>query len=156
MSSIPRLNNGFTLLEIMIVVVILSLLVGMLAPNILGRVDDARVAATKTDISTLMQALELYKLDNYGYPSTQEGLEVLISKPMGHQDTPERREGGYLKRSKLPRDPWNGAYLYLSPGERGLFDLYSLGADGQEGGEGFDADIGSWSLLNQKFKAALR
>ena len=146
MSSISRLSKGFTLLEIMIVVVILSLLVGMLAPNILGRVDEARVATTKTDINTLMQALELYKLDNYGYPSTQEGLEVLISKPLGKQDPTERREGGYLKRSELPRDPWNRVYLYLSPGEHGPFDLYSLGADGQEGGESFGADIGSWNI----------
>ncbi|MFK8050059.1 MAG: type II secretion system major pseudopilin GspG [Halioglobus sp.] len=146
MNNLARLNNGFTLLEIMIVVVILSLLVGMLAPNILGRVDEARVATAKSDISTLMQALELYKLDNYTYPSTQEGLEALISAPSALQESKKGREGGYLTRSELPRDPWDGAYFYLSPGEHGPFDLYSLGADGLEGGENFAADIGSWNL----------
>ncbi len=146
MRLLSRPQNGFTLLEIMIVVVILSLLVGLLAPNILGRVDEARVATTKTDISTLMQALELYKLDNYYYPTTQDGLEVLISKPSGGQDAKKWREGGYLKLSGLPKDPWEGEYLYLSPGEHGPFDLYSLGADRQEDGEGYDADIGSWNL----------
>lgn len=146
MPSTQPSQRGFTLLEIMIVVVILSLLVGMLAPNILGRVDEARVATTKTDINTLMQALELYKLDNYKYPTTQQGLEALISKPSGVKDGPQWREGGYLKRSELPKDPWEGEYLYLSPGEHGPFDLYSLGADGQEDGEDYDADIGSWNL----------
>ena len=146
MNNLTRLNSGFTLLEIMIVVVILSLLVGMLAPNILGRVDEARVATAKTDIGTLMQALELYKLDNYKYPSTQDGLEALISAPLGLRESNKGREGGYLKRKELPKDPWDGAYLYLSPGEHGPFDLYSLGADGLEGGEKFGADIGSWNL----------
>lgn len=146
MRSRSRPLNGFTLLEIMIVVVILSLLVGMLAPNILGRVDEARVATTKTEISTIMQALELYRLDNYYYPTTQDGLEVLISKPSGGQEAKMRREGGYLKRSGLPKDPWDGDYLYLSPGENGPVDLYSLGADGEEDGEGYDVDIGSWNL----------
>lgn len=146
MKAYPKSQYGFTLLEIMIVVVIISLLVGMLAPNILGRVDEARIATTKSDISTLMQALELYKLDNYHYPTTQQGLEALMVKPTGAQTAKNWRQSGYLKRAELPKDAWENEYLYLSPGEHGVFDLYSLGADGQEGGDGFSADIGSWSL----------
>lgn len=141
-----RKSLGFTLLEVMIVVVIISLLVGMLAPNILGRVDDARVATTQSDISTMMQALELYKLDNFKYPTTQQGLEALIAKPSNADAVRKWRPEGYLKRSEVPTDPWGSEYLYLSPGEHGAFDLYSFGADAQEGGENFDADIGSWML----------
>ncbi|GAB3280251.1 type II secretion system major pseudopilin GspG [Parahaliea aestuarii] len=135
--------QGFTLLEIMVVVAIISLLVGMVAPNLMGRVDDAKAATARSDISTIMQALEMYRLDHDQYPSTQEGLEMLIeSSSAGAGQKPK----SYLKRSGLPTDPWGATYLYLSPGEHGDFDLYSLGADKREGGTGKDADIGSWEI----------
>jgi len=146
MTPIPARPFGFTLLEIVIVIAILSLLVGMLAPNILGRVDQARVATARTDISTIMQALELYKLDNHDYPSTQQGLAVLTTNTLGQHDGIQQIAGTYLKQSGIPKDPWSGEYLYLSPGQHGPFDVYSLGADGKEDGVGINADIGSWEL----------
>lgn len=137
-------QRGFTLIEIMVVVVIIGILVGLIAPNILGRVDKARVTAAKTDIATMEQALEMYRLDNHHYPSTDQGLEALIVRPGG---TPEPRNWnpeGYLKKT-LPTDPWGNPYQYVAPGQgQRPFDLYSLGADGREGGEGYDADIGNW------------
>ncbi len=131
------------MLEIMVVVAIISLLVGMVAPNLMGRVDDAKIATARSDISTIMQALEMYRLDNDQYPTTQQGLEVLLES--ASTSTGESKKS-YLKRSELPTDPWGGNYLYLSPGEHGTFDLYSLGADAREGGNGKNADIGSWSI----------
>ncbi len=139
-------SRGFTLLEIMIVVVILSLLVGMLAPNVLGRLDEARVATAKSDINTLSQALELYRLDHREYPTTQQGLDALLSTPPKSRGSKGQSHRGYLQQSHMPKDPWEADYLYLSPGEHGPYDLYSLGADKQEGGEGHDADIGSWNI----------
>lgn len=134
------INKGFTLIEIMVVVVIISVLIGLVAPNILGRVDEARVTAAQADLGTLEQALEMYKLDNYRYPTTDQGLQALISKPSGSPEPKRWNPDGYLKKT-LPMDPWGGEYQYLSPGSSGGFDLYSLGADGREGGEGYDADI---------------
>ncbi len=131
---------GFTLIEIMVVVVIISVLIGLVAPNILGRVDEARVTAAGADISTLAQALDMYRIDNGHYPTTDQGLESLIAKPTG---TPEPRRwnpDGYLKKNRLPKDPWDNDYLYLRRADR-KYELYSLGADGREGGEGYDADI---------------
>lgn len=139
-------QSGFTLIEIMVVVVIISVLIGLVAPNILGRVDEARVTAAQADIATMDQALEMYKLDNFNYPSTDQGLEALVRKPSG---TPEARNwapGGYLKKGKLPVDPWGNLYQYLNPGSNGPYDIYSLGADAREGGEDYDADIGNWDL----------
>jgi general secretion pathway protein G len=138
-------QTGFTLIEIMVVVVIISVLIGLVAPNILGRVDEARVTAAKADISTMVQALEMYKLDNHSYPSTDQGLEALITRPSGSPEAKNWRKEGYLKK-KLPKDPWGNDYQYLSPGTEGPFDLYSLGADGREGGGDYDADIGSWDI----------
>ncbi len=135
-------QRGFTLIEIMVVVVILSVLIGLVAPNILGRVDEARVTAAKTDIETLGQALELYKLDNHHYPSTDQGLEALVSKPTGSPEPRNWNSSGYLKKRKVPLDPWGNEYVYLSVANGSRYELYSLGADGREGGEGYNADVG--------------
>lgn len=138
--------RGFTLIEIMVVVVIIGILIGLVAPNILGRVDKARVTAAKTDIATLDQALEMYRLDNHAYPSTDQGLEALIVKPSGEPDAKNWNPEGYLKKKQLPNDPWGRPYQYVSPGQEGHpYEILSLGADGREGGEGYDADISNWS-----------
>lgn len=132
-------QRGFTLIEIMVVMVILGLLVAVVAPNIMGRSDQAKVTIARTQISNIANALDLYRLDNGHYPSTQQGLEALSQRPTG---TPEPRNwnpDGYLKN--VPEDPWGSQYQYVSPGSNGPYDLYSLGADGQEGGDGDAADI---------------
>ena len=137
-------QTGFTLIEIMVVVVIISVLIGLVAPNILGRVDEARVTAAQADIGTLEQALEMYKLDNHRYPTTDQGLDALITAPSSEPKPKRWNPEGYLKKSAIPKDPWGGDYQYISPGSNGAFDLYSLGADGRDGGEGYDADVGNW------------
>lgn len=139
-----RKTAGFTLIEIMVVVVIMGVLIGLVAPNILGRVDEARVTAAQTDIATIEQALEMYKLDNLNYPTTDQGLQALVQAPTSSPIPKKWNPAGYLKKNKLPLDPWGGDYQFLSPGSTGAFDLYSLGADGREGGEGYDSDIGNW------------
>jgi general secretion pathway protein G len=137
-------NKGFTLIELMVVLVILGVLAAMIAPKIMNRPDDARVMAAGQDIASVVQALKLYRLDNMRYPSTDQGLQALVSKP-GIEPIPGNwKTGGYLE--KMPKDPWGNPYLYLNPGRHGEIDVYSLGADGQVGGEGKDADIGNWSL----------
>ena len=137
-------HRGFTLIEVMVVVVIIGVLAAVMVPNIVGRVDDARLTSAKQDIKALESALEMYKLDNFQYPSTDQGLEALVQKPTGGNEPRNWRAGGYLKT--LSKDPWGNDYQYLSPGEKGEIDIYSLGADGQLGGEGANADIGNWSL----------
>jgi len=137
-------QRGFTLIEIMVVVVIMGILAALVVPKLMGRADDARITAAKQDISTLMQALKLYKLDNQRYPSTEQGLQALISKPTSGPAANGWKNGGYVE--KLPKDPWGGQYQYLSPGVKGEVDVFSYGADGQPGGAGNDADIGSWDL----------
>jgi general secretion pathway protein G len=136
--------RGFTLLEVMVVVVILGILAALVVPKIISRPDEARVIAAKQDIASVMQALKLYRLDNQRYPTTEQGLQALVARPVSAPIAPNWKSGGYLER--LPKDPWGGPYQYLNPGVRGEIDLYSLGADGVPGGEGNDADIGSWNL----------
>ncbi len=136
-----RTNRGFTLIEIMVVVVILGILASVVVPRIMDNPDKARVAKARTDIKALESALDIYRLDNFAYPSTDQGLEALINKP---EDAPNWKSGGYVK--KLNKDPWGNDYLYLSPGEYGEIDIYSLGADGAPGGSGPNADIGSWDV----------
>lgn len=136
-------QSGFTLLEIMVVVVILGILATMVAPQILGRADDARITKAKADIVSLDAALDLYQLDNYAYPTTSQGLEALTIKPNESPEPRNYKKGGYIK--SLPNDPWGREYLYLNPGVKGsIYDIYTLGADGEEGGEGPNADIGNW------------
>ncbi|MGL4826888.1 MAG: type II secretion system major pseudopilin GspG [Vibrionaceae bacterium] len=137
-------QKGFTLLEIMIVIVILGILGSMVVPNLLGNVDKADQQKAVSDISSIEQALDMYKLDNKRYPSTDQGLQALISKPTGEPEPRAYRENGYIKR--LPIDPWGNEYQYLSPGENGVIDIFTLGADNQEGGEGANKDIGNWNM----------
>lgn len=138
----PRNGKGFTLVEIMVVVVILGILAVLIVPRVLGRSDEARIAAAKHDIAALSQSLKLYKLDNGRYPSNEQGLQALVAKP-GSAPVPTNWKP-YL--DKLPKDPWGNTYMYLNPGVNGEIDVFSLGADGQPGGTGADSDIGSWQL----------
>jgi general secretion pathway protein G len=140
-----RRQHGFTLIEIMVVVVIISVLIGLVAPNILGRVDEARLTAAKADLGTLAQALDMYRIDNGSYPTTDQGLEALIVKPAGPQEPRNWNPNGYLKKAKVPQDPWGITYQYIQLTSQS-YDLYSLGADGREGGEGIDADIHEMDL----------
>jgi general secretion pathway protein G len=130
------------LIEVMVVVVILGILAALIVPKIMNRPDDARVVAAKQDISALMQALKLYRLDNQIYPSTDQGLQALVAMPATAPLPPNWKTGGYLER--LPKDPWQSDYQYLNPGVHGEIDIFSLGADKAPGGEGNNADIGSW------------
>lgn len=135
-----RLAAGFTLIELMVVLVIIGVLAALVVPNVLDRADDARVTAARTDINNVMQALKLYRLDNQRYPTAEQGLQALIAKPTSGPAPNNWRP--YLE--KLPNDPWGRPYQYLNPGIKGAVDVMSFGADGQSGGEGKDADIGSW------------
>lgn len=139
-------NRGFTLIEIMVVIAILALLAALVAPKLIGRSDDAKVADAKVQIKNLETALKLYKLDNGVFPSTEQGLAALVEKPAVGQIPRNYKTGGYLESRKVPKDPWGNDFAYLSPGEHGDYDLYSLGADGVKGGEGINADIESWNL----------
>jgi general secretion pathway protein G len=139
-----RKQQGFTLIEIIVVVVIIGILATLVAPKFLGRTDDARITKAKADIKALESSLELYKLDNYTYPTTDQGLEALVSAPTSEPLPANWKEGGYIKH--LTKDPWQRDYQYLSPGEHGEVDIYTLGADGVDGGEGANADIGSWNI----------
>lgn len=138
------LQRGFTLIEIMVVVVIMGVLAALVVPKLMGRTDEARIVAAKQDISTIMQALKLYRLDNQRYPTTEQGLAALTTRPTSGPAANGWKTGGYL--DKVPKDPWGGAYQLLSPGIKSEIDIFSLGADGQPGGAGNDADIGSWDL----------
>ncbi len=138
-----RINRGFTLLEIIVVVAIIAILAAYIAPKVAGRVDDARISKAKSDIRVLESSLELYKLDNFVYPAGEQGLDALVNKPSG-EGTKNWREGGYIK--KLNKDPWGNQYQYLYPGSNGEFDVFSLGSDAAVGGEGDAADIGNWNL----------
>lgn len=137
-------SKGFTLIELMVVLVILGVLAALIAPKIMDRPDEARIVAARQDIATLIQSLKMYRLDNINYPTTEQGLQALVTKPTIDPIPNNWKSGGYLE--KLPKDPWGNAYVYLNPGRHGDIDVISLGADGQTGGEGKDADIGSWML----------
>ncbi len=136
-----KLNGrGFTLIELMVVLVIIGVLAALIVPNVLNRADDARVSAARTDVNNLMQALRLYRLDNLRYPSTEQGLQALVQRPT--QEPAAANWRPYL--DKLPRDPWGQPYVYMNPGTRADIDVLSYGADGKPGGEGYNADVGSW------------
>ncbi len=144
MRSPFRRTRGFTLIEIMVVMVIIAILGALIGPQILGRVDEARVTKAQSDIRTLGTALDLYRMDNFQYPSTDQGLRALIERP-GDPNVRNWKAGGYVQ--KLAKDPWGNDYQYLFPGTRGgAYDLWSLGADGQPGGDGSNADIGNWNV----------
>ena len=136
----PSARPGFTLIELMVVLVIIGVLAALIVPNVLNRADDARTMAARTDVNNLVQALKLYRLDNQRYPSAEQGLAALVSKPTTEPIPPNWKP--YV--DKLPNDPWNRPYQYLNPGIKGEFDVMSFGADGQPGGEGNNADVGSW------------
>ena len=139
-STRRHLAKGFTLIELMVVMVFIGVLAALIVPNVLERADDARVTAARTDITNIMQALKLYRLDNQRYPTAEQGLQALVMKP-----TAGPVPGNWkLYLEKLPNDPWGRPYQYLNPGIKGEIDVMSFGADGQSGGEGKDADIGSW------------
>jgi len=135
---------GFSLLELMVVVGIMSILALVIMPRVINRPDQARVARAKSDLATLENAIRLYRLDNFVYPTTQQGLSALVDAPTTPPQPTNFAEGGYIDR--MPQDPWGRDYQYLSPGVHGEFDVFTFGADGVSGGTGTDADIGSWSL----------
>lgn len=143
-----ELQAGFSLIEILVVLVILGLLVSIVAPNVLNRADDARVQKASADFKSIATALKIYRLDNYVYPSSEQGLAALVEKPSLPPEPRNWKQQGYL--DEAPLDPWGRSYLYLSPGEHGAFDLYSYGADGVPGGEGQNLDLGSWQLGEDK------
>lgn len=138
---LPVSQRGFTLIEIMVVVIILGILAAIVAPNVIGRIDDAQTARVQQDLRGVESALKFYRLDNFAYPTSEQGLEALVTKP---SDPNIKNWKPYLDR--LPKDPWGNPYQYLSPGNNGEIDIYTLGRDGRPGGEGVDADVGNWDL----------
>lgn len=145
--KISQKQSGFTLIELMVVVVILALLATFVVPQIMDRPEQARVVKAQQDIRSIESALKMYKLDNFAYPSTDQGLEALVKKPEGNPKPRNYNPKGYLE--SLPQDPWGNDYLYLNPGEHGEIDIYSLGADGVAGGDGYNADIGNWAKADK-------
>jgi general secretion pathway protein G len=139
-----RGEQGFTLIEIMVVVIILGILAAIVAPNVLGRVDQAQITRVQSDLRGIENALKFYRLDNFAYPTSEQGLEALVSRP-ADPNIRNWKPGGYLERG-IPKDPWGNPYLYLNPGNHGEIDVYTLGRDGRPGGEDLDADIGNWEL----------
>lgn len=137
-----RAGRGFTLLELLVVITILAILAAVAVPRIMDNPDKARVVKVKQDLRAFESALNQYKLDNFNYPSTDQGLEALVSQPSGSPEAKNWKSGGYM--TKLVKDPWGNDYVYLSPGLKGEIDIYSYGADGRPGGEGMSADLGNW------------
>ena len=140
-------QSGFSLIEILVVLVILGLLVSIVAPNVLGRADEARVQKAEADFKSIATALKIYRLDNFAYPATEQGLAALVEKPTLAPEPRNWKPGGYL--DELPLDPWGRPYLSLAPGEPGAFDLFSYGADGVPGGEGQNQDLGNWHAATE-------
>ncbi len=138
--------RGFTLIELMVVIVILGILALYVAPKIMGRPDEAKQVKARMDIASLETALKLYRLDNGFYPSTEQGLAALVQMPQSGQIPKRWKEGGYLEKNQVPKDPWGNDFIYLSPGSHGDFDIVSFGADGVAGGEGKDKDINNWEI----------
>lgn len=139
-------RQGFTLIEILVVVFILGLLAAIVAPQLIGRTDDAKITEAKVQIRNMETALKLFKLDNGFYPTTQQGLSALVASPTSGQEAKNFRKGGYLEKGRVPADPWGNEYIYVSPGVNNEYEIISLGADGREGGEDINADITSWDL----------
>jgi general secretion pathway protein G len=142
----PKFYPGFTLIEIMVVIVILGILATLIIPRFMGREEEARRTMARVQMESMETALKLYKLDNGAYPSTEQGLQALIEPPTIGRVPRKWREGGYLEKSRVPKDPWDNDYIYLSPGVHGDFDLISYGADGEPGGEGNNKDINNWEI----------
>ena len=136
-------QRGFTLIEIMVVVIIIGLLAAIVAPQVIGRVDDAQIEKARADVRNIEAALKFYRLDNFAYPTTEQGIEALVTKP-NDPSVRNWKDGGYLDR--VPKDPWGNPYLYLNPGNNREIDIYTLGRDGRPGGEGIDADLGNWNI----------
>ena len=145
-SNLKRDSRGFTLIEIMVVIIILGILAVYIGPKIMGRPGQAKQVKARVDISALDSALKLYKLDNGSYPATEQGLQALVEKPETGNAPKKWKEGGYLDKGKVPKDPWGNEFVYLSPGVHGDFDIISYGRDGVPGGEGEDKDINSWEI----------
>ena len=137
-------QTGFTLIEVIVVLVILGILASIVVPNVISRTDQAQIVKAKQDLRALESALQLYRVDNFKYPTTDQGLQALVERPSIPPEPKNWQKGGYIK--KLPQDPWLNDYQYLSPGQHGDFDLYTLGADGRPGGSDENQDIGSWTL----------
>ena len=137
-------NRGFTLIELMVVIVILGILAGLIIPRIMGRPEEARRMKARVQMESIETALKLYKLDNGSYPTTEQGLQALVEAPAVGELAKQWRKGGYLEKGKVPKDPWDNDYVYLSPGVHGDFDLMSYGKDGEPGGEDENEDINNW------------
>jgi len=138
-----RRVSGFTLIEVMVVVVILSILAAIVVPKIMGKPDEARITKVQSDIRSISAALDLYRLDNFTYPTTDQGIEALVTAPGSLPNGSRYQKGGYIDR--VPKDPWGNNYNYLQPGTHGAYDLYSFGADNAPGGQGINADVGNWA-----------